>query len=230
MRRFILLCMLSFGFSLYAGDASSFVNLGFSDDGSYFMFGQYGVLIPTSESYAESFIIDVRTNGYAKGGKFISKWPILPGLGVDSIGGLFNQVRENNWLIKKYHLNHINNGKSIYFLVDGEVPKNQLTFRVFDEKSEISTISSELKQGRDEASGSVKSWFSIDIKWEDKSGKSHTTTVGHPGYKRDGVLDYYIKTIILAPDHHSLIFVIAKEEKAKDGVNIRYMVETVSLK
>ena len=229
MRKLILFILLSFGFSLHAGDASEFVNLGFSNDGSYFMFGQHGIIVSTSESYSESFIIDIHTNRYAKGGKFLSKWQMLPGLGADSIGGLFNQVRENSWIVKKYHINHINNGKAVYFLVDGEVPKNDLTFRIFDKKTKVKNISCELKQGKSDTKGKVESWFFIEINWTDLNDEKHQNLIGHPKYKRNNVLDYYIKNIILSPDHKTLIFVIAKEVKVKDGVNLRYMVETVVL-
>lgn len=229
MRRFLFCLYMVFGFSLFAGDAASYINLGFSSDNQYFMFGQYGVSISDGKSYAESFIIDVESNRYAKGGKLSDNWPVVPGLGMDSIGGLINLVRENNWLIKKYDIDHINNGKTVYFLEEGKLPENELRFRIFNDKSTITLVTCHLSQGQDKTGDKTSSWFFIDFSWDDTDGKKHLIKMGHPEIKRDGVLSYYIKNIILSPDLKSFIFVIAREEADANGVNLRYMVETVTI-
>lgn len=229
MRKLVILLLLTFGISLHAGDAATFVNLGFSSDSQYFMFGQHGVKAGSSESYAESFIIDVDKNRYAKGGKLIASWPVIPGLGADSVGALFNIVKDNSWLIKKYQIDHINTGKGIYFLAEGELPKSELEFRVFDKRSPIETISCSLKQGRETSGTSESSWFYIDLTWKTKNSVEKSIKVGHPQIKRKNTMTYFIKNVILAPDSKSLVFIIAKEVKAEKGVDLRYMVETVSL-
>jgi hypothetical protein len=39
-----------------------------------------------------------------------------------------------------------------------------------------------------------------------------------------------MKQIVLAPDGSSLVFVVQKEEQDTQGVNIRYMVETLKVR
>ena len=51
-----------------AGDVAQFINLGFSPDSRYFMFGQYGVAEGSSAPWADSYIVDVPGNAYAKKG------------------------------------------------------------------------------------------------------------------------------------------------------------------
>jgi predicted secreted protein len=68
----------------------------------------------------------------------------------------------------------------------------------------------------------------VTINFADGTYKDYT--VGRPNYKRKGVLSYRISQVILSPDEESLVFVVEKEEQDHDGVNIRYMVETVKIR
>jgi predicted secreted protein len=52
----------------YAGDAAVFQNLGFSPEGKYFMFAQYGVSEGSSLPYAEIYTVDVARNRFVPGG------------------------------------------------------------------------------------------------------------------------------------------------------------------
>ena len=52
-------------------------------------------------------------------------------------------------------------------------------------------------------------------------------SVGLPDYRREGVKSYRIKQIIAGPDEESLVFVVQKIQEDTEGVDIRYMVETV---
>jgi predicted secreted protein len=53
--------------------------------------------------------------------------------------------------------------------------------------------------------------------------------VGTPHLKRTQVLGYRIKKVIVAPQDGSLIFVIEMSQRGEGGIDIRYMVEAVSL-
>ena len=51
-----------------AGDVAQFVNLGFSKDARYFMFGQFGIAEKDSTPWADTFIVDVPANAFAAKG------------------------------------------------------------------------------------------------------------------------------------------------------------------
>lgn len=228
MRKFWIVFLFFVGVSLSAGDVATFVNLGFSKDSQYYMFAQKGVNVGKVESYAEAFLVDVSQNNWAKGGILKVSDYSLPELGSEGFGLVYNLVRENNWLIKKYGIDHNNTGKTIYFLSDGALPKEKLEFRIFDKNSKIQMISCFLNQKVD--ADSKKSSFFIDLKWKDKEGIEFFQKVGNENFQREKTGKYFIKSIIQSKEGRCLIFVIAKEIFEKEDLSIRYMVECVNLK
>lgn len=67
------------GFSAFAGDAASFKNLGFSADGKYFAFAQYGVADGSGFAYANVSVVDVAKNSLVR-----SKSVVLEDENVDT--------------------------------------------------------------------------------------------------------------------------------------------------
>ena len=71
----ILVCAFSVFFAVcssFAGDAASFDDIGFSEDGKYYLFGQYGKTDKTYEPWAEIYTVDVAANDFVKGEVFKS--------------------------------------------------------------------------------------------------------------------------------------------------------------
>ena len=54
----------------FAGDAAAFKNIGFSDDGKIYIFGQYGKTDVKYQPYAEIYTVDVEKNEYVPGGVY----------------------------------------------------------------------------------------------------------------------------------------------------------------
>ena len=52
--------------AMRAGDSASFADLGFSPDGSYYMFAQYGVRTGTLRPWADLFLVDVARNNFVR--------------------------------------------------------------------------------------------------------------------------------------------------------------------
>ena len=72
----ILVCAFSVFFAVcssFAGDAASFDDIGFSEDGKYYLFGQYGKTDKTYEPWAEIYTVDVAANDFVKGEVFKSR-------------------------------------------------------------------------------------------------------------------------------------------------------------
>jgi len=206
-----------------AGDVAQFVNLGFSKDARYFMFGQFGIAEKDSTPWADTFIVDVPANAFASKGtkRFSGALPVDPG--ANGLGALLNALSDGLPRTKQLHIDHLATGRLLYVLLDGAQAADTLEFRDFQ-----SGKSYKIALTQTAASGGAS--FSISIAITEKDGTTRSLAAGDPSFKRSGVRAYHIKQIILAPDGGSLVFIVQKEEQDTRGSNIRYMVETVRAK
>ncbi len=202
-----------------AGDVAQFVNLGFSKDGKFFMFGQYGVAQKDASAWADTYIVDVPSNTYAPKGteSFAGTQPVDPG--SNGLGALLNALAVSLPRTKQLRIDHLSTGRLLYILLDGAQAADSLEFRDFQ-------TGRSYKVALTQSAGDGAASFSIAATVTDKDGTSRSFTAGNPSYARKGVKAYHIKQIILDPDGVSLVFVVQKEEQDSNGSNIRYMVET----
>ncbi len=222
----LMIFILTVG-TLYAGDIARFVNLGFSNNSKYFMFGQYGIEEETSKPYGDIFIVSIPKNSFVKSGvkHFKAKKSANPG--DTGEGALFNLLEEIIKEKKHFKIDHLNTGRILFLLLNGEKPKEKIEFRDFlsGKSYTIHMVQSTFGKGPN-----ISSSFYIDVDiLSKKTGKKEHYEVGLPNYRRRGVKSYKIRKIIITPDQKSLIFVIEKEETAKSGFNIRYMVEALNI-
>ena len=224
-KRFAVVCALfvAVSWAAAAGDVAQFLNLGFSPDSRYFMFGQYGVLEKNSAAWASSFIVDVPANAFAPKAtrQFVSLKSIEPG--ANPIGALLNVLSDSSASRKQYHIDHLLTGRLLYILVDGAQAADDLEFRDFP-----SGRAYKVTLSQDAAAAGAS--FGLSISITEKDGTVKTVTGGDPRLVRPGVKAYHIKQIILAPDGASLVFLVQREEQDSNGSNIRYMIETVRAK
>jgi len=207
-----------------AGDIARFVNLGFSPDSRYFMFGQFGIQEKASTPWAETYIIDVRANSFVPHGahKVSSQQQVDPS--SDGIGALFDAVAESGSQTAAYRIHHLITGRMLYILVDGAPAPDTVDFRDFQ-----TGRSYEITMTQSPPAGEAGASFGLGISVTEKDGTVHTYRAGDPSFRRPGVKVYHIKAIILAPDNASLVFLIQKEEQDTRGNNIRYMVESAGI-
>ena len=226
---FILLTVL-FSTVIWAGDLAAYVNLGFSEDSRYFMFGQYGIDGSDSLPYAEVYTVDVHANTYTPGGVRKEKYDTPPQVGQNGLGALLNLLRtigeSSSDTIGRYRIDHLKSGRLVYLLINGQTPKSEIEFRDFSSGNHYKV---QLNQASFEAGGRISAAFHINLTVTDKAGNISAHTIGLPGYKRQDVKSYRIKQVVFSPDEKSLVFVIEKDMENEDGTDIRYMVETVKL-
>jgi predicted secreted protein len=211
-------------FSVSAGDVARFVNLGFSADSRYFMFGQYGIQERSSAPWADTYIVDVKANAFVPRGvrRVSSSQPADPG--SDGIGALFDAVEEARAQVEEYRIRHTLTGRMLYILVDGAPAPNIVDFRDFQTSQNY-----EVTLTQSPPVGEAGASYSISVSITGKDGVVHSYKAGNPSLRRPGVKAYHIKEILLAPDNASLVFLIQKEEQDMQGNNIRYMIETVGI-
>ncbi|MFO8064955.1 MAG: DUF2259 domain-containing protein [Spirochaetota bacterium] len=226
-RRLLVLLPLLLSISTYihAGDVANFVNLGFSPESESFMFAQYGIDSDASEPFAELYAVDVAANEFESDGVKRSSYDVDLEPGMDGSGALFTLLGENASLVERYDIDHLNPGRIVYLLVDGEEPKDHIEFRDFNtgNRYEIDLDQSQRGEGED-----VRAAFHIELEVDFANGTERELTIGRPDYFRDGVSRYRISHIYLGPNEESLVFVVQKETVEETGTVIRYMVETVS--
>lgn len=227
----LVLAISSFVVAANAGDISSFVNLGFSSDSRNFMFGIYGVTEKESIPHAEAYIINVSRNSFQPGGQLVVKGTHSISLGQDGSGALYNILHTIEPQIAKYKIDHLNLGRLVYVLFNGQEPKAQINFHDFntDVKYELTLIQSSRPAIINSKDGHKQSEFSINLVTTQKNGNEKKFIVGRPGFFRDYVDEYSIRQVILSPDERSLLFVIEKQNRSNNSLSTSYMVETVDL-
>ena len=99
---------------LWAADVASFVDLGFSADGRYYMFGQYGVEANTLKPWAELFVVDVPKNNFVPGGKLSYTHNNSIIQGQDGTGALYTLLANNGPLFKKYNIDFLRQSRPLY--------------------------------------------------------------------------------------------------------------------
>jgi predicted secreted protein len=211
----------------FAGDVATFVNLGFSPDSAYFMFGQYGIDQAAGKPYAETYLVDNKRNDFVDKGIARKTFEAALEPGQDALGALFALVGDEQALVKRYKIDHLRPGRLLYLLMDGQEPPASLSFRDFKTGSAFDIS---LNQSSSESKGTVSSSFGIALSFTAKEGDAVKRVVGgNPDIKRQGVKSYVIRRIVAAPDEKTLVFLVEKRTVDKGDPAVRYMVEALKL-
>ena len=211
---------------LWAGDTASFVDLGFSPDGSTYMFAQYGVQSQTLKPWADLFVVDVHSNNFVSGGKlsYINDSPVVSG--QDGSGALYRIIARNAGLAEKYQVNYCFQGQPLYIALDKESSVGTIEFRDF----EIGAAYKATLVPHVEGSGTtLKSSFYINLERTGRDGSKKIFTVGTPQLKRPLVASYRIRKVMIAPHDGSMIFVIEMKKQEAGDSSVRFMVEALRL-
>lgn len=226
MRKFYFFCSIFFIANLvFAGDVANFVNLGFSADGQRFSFGQYGTQDGNYQSYAELYCVNVKDNKFVNNGIY-TVGPDSSTRSKDS-RVLFASVQSKaSNLLKLEKIDSTHQGRFIYIQPEENNIKKNISFRDFEANQKYTV---ELKSFTEKSGKDVQSSFYLLVKKTDLNETEKTYTVGLPGYKRKGVKDYSIRSILSDNSGKSLVFIIEKHISDINGESVRYMVETLSL-
>ncbi len=215
--------------SAFAGDAASFVDIGFSEDGKTYIFGTYGKTDKNYEPWAEIYTVDVAANEFVKGEVFKSKkCDVSPNAsGKDAFDKLKSSTE---WKIGKYNAKPAN-AKTLLYLRDSESKGDteEIVFKDFENSTEDHSVFYNVRLVPEyEGYGkNVKSKFYINVVRKDENGDVLSTIkVGTPDFKRKGISSYKIDKIFTDASGKSLVFIVQKKLEDNTGTSIRYMVET----
>ena len=225
MKKKILLSffLLAVSFSVFAGDVATFEDMGFSQDGSVYVFGQYGTTDKTFLPYAEIYTVDVAKNDFVKNGVFTSK-----GVTGKSAQQVFSQVTQRAQdFLKPYNLTPVSSSSLLYLKQSEGVDDEEIVFKDFESVDEpvfYHVKVESLYRGKG-ANTDSSFYIKVEKKTEDGSVLSRFVA-GNPEIKRKGVTNYSINRIFTTPDGKGVVFVGEKTVEDSTGVSVRYMVET----
>lgn len=219
-------------FASFAGDSAVLVDNGFSADGNYYIFGQYGKIDKKFQGWAEIYTVDVLKNDYVDNEVYRVKPSAVT---FDKTGKeVYESLAGKNYLsIKKYNCAQ-NAPEQILYIREEEkkAGTDEIEFKDF-----ISSVSDDQAYYKvvlvPTVSGegiNVKSSFYIDIeKLDSKGAVLASQRIGNPGIIRKGVKNYKIERIVCDKTGKKLVFIVEKTMEDKTGINIRYMIETARL-
>lgn len=234
MKKLIVCGVLGFfaAFASFAGDSAVLIDNGFSADGNYYIFGQYGKIDKKFQGWAEIYTVDVLKNDYVDNEVYKIKPSAVT---FDKTGKeVYESLAGKNYLsIKKYNCAQ-NSPDQILYIREEEKKSgtDEIEFKDF-----ISSVSSDQAFYKVQlvpsvfGSGTdVKSSFYINLEKLDSKGNCLARQkIGNPEISRKGVKNYKIERIACDKSGRNIVFIVEKTMEDKTGINIRYMVEAARL-
>jgi len=221
--------MISLAALGFAGDVATFQSLGFSSNGQYYMFSQYGIHEQSKQPYAEIYAVDVRKNSFVSGGVWRKQFPVDLTIGDTGTKALLALYPDTLNLRGRLGINVLTLGRPIFFrVVDERSTEENRSVKVMDFVTGR-TYDAVLRQRVIGSGAGARSSFYIDLNVLSSAGVTlGQYKMGTPHFERQGVLNYGIDRMILAPEGKGLVVVVEREEDdGRGGKNIRYMVETL---
>lgn len=219
-------------FASFAGDSAVLVDNGFSADGNYYIFGQYGKIDKKFQGWAEIYTVDVLKNDYVDNEVYRVKPSAVT---FDKTGKeVYESLAGKNYLsIKKYNCAQ-NSPEQILYIREEEkkAGTDEIEFKDFissvsDDQAYYKVVLVPMVSGE---GINVMSSFYIDIeKLDSKGAVLASQKIGNPGITRKGVKNYKIERIVCDKTGKKLVFIVEKTMEDKTGINIRYMIETARL-
>lgn len=217
---------------LSAGDVASFVDKGFTEDGKYYIFGQYGVTDKKFQGWAEIYQVDIAKNDYVDLGVYITK-PTSVTSGKQG-REVYDSLEAKSFDYYKNIKTETANPDHILYILDDVNKKgsDEIVFKDFRGSKDVEKPDTYHIQLFPTVTGSgknVKSSFYILLEKKDFDGNVITSKkIGSPNIVRKGVNNYKIERIFCDKSEKNLIFVIEKMMEDDTGISIRYMVEAAT--
>lgn len=218
--------------NIFAGDVATFVDKGFSKDGKYYIFGQYGRTDKKYQGWAEIYQVDIASNDYVDGGVFRTKPSAAT---VDKTGlEVYESLEAKSfYYFKKIETKPASPEHVLYILDD---PKKEGTdtiqfkdFRTGNEGAYSYSVSLYQTVVTNKA-GEKSSSFYIMVEKKDAQGNVvFKKKVGNPDIQRKLITGYKIIKIMCDDSEKNMIFVVEKTQTDDTGISIRYMVEAAKI-
>lgn len=216
----------------FAGDSAVLVDNGFSADGNYYIFGQYGKVDKSFQGWAEIYTVDVIANDYVDNEVYKIKPSAVT---FDKTGKeVYESLAGKSYFTTKKYGCTPNEPNQILYIREEEKKSgtDEIVFQDFTSSVSADKAFYHVKL-YPSVSGygtNVKSSFYINIEKQDSNGNVLARqTIGNPSILRKGVKAYKIERIVCDKSGRNMVCIVEKTMEDKTGINIRYMVEAVRL-
>ena len=218
--------------ALNAGDVATFVDKGFSEDGKYYVFGQYGRTDKKYQGWAEIYQVDIAKNDWVDGGVFKIK-PTAVTADKAGIEVYESLEGKNYYYLRDLKCKVADADRVLYILDDvNKTGTDEIVFTDFNNSTieNPNTFHIQLVPTITGKGKNVKSSFYIWVEKKDSEGNTISRTkVGSPDVVRSGISNYKIERIMCDPSQKNFIFVVEKIQEDDTGISIRYMVEAAKI-
>ena len=231
----LIICAMAVLFccaALSAGDVATFVDKGFSEDGKYYVFGQYGRTDKKYQGWAEIYQVDIAKNDWVDGGVFRIKPTAVTAdkAGID----VYEALEGKNYYYLRDLKCSVANADHVLYILDDvyKTGTDEIVFTDFNNSTvdNPNTFHIQLVPTINGKGKNVKSSFIINVEKKDSEGNTISKTqVGSPDVVRTGISGYKIERIMCDPTQKNFIFVVEKIQKDDTGISIRYMVEAAKI-
>ena len=219
---------------LFAGDVAVFDDIGFSEDGKTYLFGQYGTTDKTFRGFAEIYAVDIESNTFKTNGIFRTN--ATEATAGKSGSSVYDELKKKNgtWL-SSWKASPAEISEVLYIRpyntknAESEIVVRDFEHSTSDDTTQYTFTLVPFKEGK---GASVYSSFYINVEKRDGSGKLLNKIVaGSPDVKRRGISGYAIEKIMCDKTATKFVIVVEKiSEEENAAPSVRYMVETFVLK
>ena len=218
-------------FCIFPGDLAAFVDIGFSEDGKTYLFGEYGKTDKTFQGWAEIYTVDVAKNIFVK--NEVYKTPASRVTSGKQGREVYDALAAKNYAVtQKYKCTPVSGEYVLYVCADETKPSNEEI--VFNDYTGItgekSTYRVRLVQNVSGSGKNAQSSFYIMLEKISPNGSVLSSQkIGTPDYVRKSVTGYRIEKIFCNKNATGIVFVVSKTMEDDTGILVRYMVETATL-
>lgn len=214
----------------FAGDVAVFEDLGFSEDGRTYLFGQYGKTDKKFQAWAEIYTVDVAKNDFVKNEIYKTE-PSSATVKLSGKKAFEELVSKTEWKWGKYNAKPSGAKELLYVReVENKNPTAEIVFKDFEGSTETNQVfyHVQLVPAYEGSGKNVKSKFYINLSKQDENDNVlESWKVGTPDFKRKGITSYQINKIFTDKSGKSLVFIVEKTLEDDTGTSVRYMVEAI---
>ena len=225
---FLFLIVLGIQAAVFAGDRAEFINLGFSDDSSAFLFGQYGKNESGTLLYADIVYHDLVSGENSSELSLSKTYPDSQRSGNNGLSALLMSLKEYN-SIYSVDIDYNKTGTTLYFQLPGQTTSDTISFSDY-QVGIIYSVSTVMRpQVREPGTNTA---LAITLFQTLQDGAQRRFEAGSFIKPIENVYDFQLKQIVVSPQRNYVVLVFQTTEfdKENNTTNIRYYIDSVKIK
>ena len=219
----IIFCIQS---ALFAGDRAEFINLGFPNNSTAFLYGQYGRNESGTLLYADVVYHDLVSGENSDELSLSKTFQDFQRSGNNGLSALLMNLKEYN-TVYTVDVDYTQTGTTLYFQLPGQTTGDTVSFSDY-QTGTVYSISFVIRPRIREPGTSAALAITLFRTLED--GTQDRFEAGSFIKPVEGVYDFQLKQIVVSPRQDYIVLVFQTTEYDEDTTNIRYYVDSVKIK